>query len=166
MTSGGNQLLRGHGKRRYSSMSRNAEVIVLALWAEEVMEPLTRRDPERTWRGTFAPLGGSIYGWFVEFDHVRPRSGLLKYLESLPWPKPESVQVLIHDEEDDCFGLWMLHDGRLVEVPIPRTRRAYWSGPPNEEYPPDPGILRRTDCGAINWPEEIEGGDHSRPKAW
>lgn len=147
-------------------MSRFAEVIVLAQWADDVMEPLTRPDEQRTWRGSFTPIGsGSIGGWAGEFERMRPRSGLLKHLESLPWPKPESVQVLIHDEEDDCFGLWMIHDGRLVEVPIARTRR-YWSRPPNEEFPPDPGVLARTDTRPDDWPEEIEGGDHSRPQAW
>jgi len=140
---------------------------VLARWAEEVMEPLTRPDEQRTWQGSFIPIGtGTMGGWVVEFERMRPRSGLLKHLESLAWPRPESVQVLIHDEEDDCFGLWMIHDGRLVEVPIPRTRRAYWSGPPVEGFPPDPGVLCRTDCRPVEWPEEIEGGDRSRPQAW
>ncbi|MFJ7124787.1 hypothetical protein ACIQUO_32950 [Streptomyces albogriseolus] len=39
-------------------MSRDAEVIVLARWSDEVMEPLTRDDPERTWRGRFVPIAG------------------------------------------------------------------------------------------------------------
>ena len=29
---------------------------------------------------------------------MRPRDGLLRHLESLPWPWPESVQVLIRDD--------------------------------------------------------------------
>ncbi|MFJ9690906.1 hypothetical protein [Kitasatospora sp. NPDC101183] len=74
--------------------------------------------------------------------------------------------MLIHDEEDDCFGLWMVHDGRLVEIPLPRTRRAWWNGPHNEDYAPDPGILNRTDGRTVNWPEETEGDNQSRPAAW
>ncbi|MGW1104655.1 hypothetical protein [Streptomyces sp. NPDC002540] len=150
-------------------MSRIAEVIVLAQDADEVMEPLTRRDDTRTWNGAFfemRPGGNWGFGWGAEFVRMGSRSGLLTYLESLPWPRPETVQVLIHDEEDDCFGLWMIHDGKLVEIPLPRTRRAYWSGPHDEEFPPDPGILNRTDGRPIDWPEEIEGGDQSRPPAW
>ncbi|MEU1818997.1 hypothetical protein ABZ543_27995 [Streptomyces roseifaciens] len=150
-------------------MSRIAEVIVQAQGADEVMEPLTRPDDTRTWRGTFyemRPGGNWGFGRGAEFMQMRPRSGLLKHLESLPWPRPETVQVLIHDEEDDCFGLWMIHGGRLVEIALPRTRRAYRNGPHNEDFPPDPGILSRTDCAPIDWPEEIEGGDHSRPPAW
>lgn len=90
-------------------MSRNAEVIVLALDADEVMEPLTRDDPARSWGGRFVPIhsqwGASFgAGWAVEFARMRPRTGLLAHLESLPWRRPESVQVLIHDQHDDCFG--------------------------------------------------------------
>ncbi|MFG2825858.1 hypothetical protein ACGFX4_41340 [Kitasatospora sp. NPDC048365] len=125
-------------------MSRNAEVIVLAHFADEVMKPLTQPG-NGMWDGTFAPLGGSIYGWFVEFDHVRPRTGLLKFLETLPWPNPESVQVLMHDEEDDCFGLWMMRDGVLAEVPLPGHRRLHPPAPASDEFPPDPGLLWRTE---------------------
>ncbi len=112
-------------------MSRIADVIVLAQQADEVMEPLTREDDTRTWRGTFyemSPGGNWGFGWGAEFVRMHSRSGLLKHLESLPWPRPETVQVLIHDEEDDCFGLWMIHDGRLVEIPLPRTRRPTGAG--------------------------------------
>jgi len=133
-------------------MSRIAEVIVLALDAHEVMEPLTRDDPARSWRGRFVPIhsqwGASFgAGWAVEFDRMRSRTGLLACLESLPWPRPESVQVLIHDEEDDCFGLWMIHDGKLEEVALPRTQRYHDPAPESREYPPDPGYLWRTDQG-------------------
>ncbi|MCX4967117.1 hypothetical protein OHA98_20435 [Streptomyces sp. NBC_00654] len=130
-------------------MGRDAEVIVLALWADEVMEPLTRQDTERTWWGHFAPIqgqwGGFGFGWAAEFEKVRNRTGLLKHLESLAWPCPGSVQVLIHDQDDDCFGLWMLHDGKLVEVDLPRTQRIHQSAPPNQDFAPDPGYLMRTD---------------------
>ncbi|MFB8141218.1 hypothetical protein [Streptomyces parvus] len=130
-------------------MSRYTEVIVLARDAEDVMEPLTRPDENREWHqcfkrvddGMFYGSGGSpeCYVWIVQF--IRHNwTGLMAHLESLPWPDPWSVQVLIRDEEDACFGMWMLYDGRLVEVPIPRTERK-----------PSPqiiagGVLSRTDC--------------------
>ena len=131
-------------------MSRFASVIVLALHAGEVMEPLTREDPARSWHGRFVPIhsqwGPSFQdGWATEFERVRSRTGLLAHLESLPWPRPESVQVLIRDEEDTCFGLWMIHDGKLVEVTLPRTERIHRPAPANHDFPPDPGILIRTD---------------------
>ncbi|MGW4880888.1 hypothetical protein ACWEPI_30535 [Streptomyces sp. NPDC004262] len=39
-----------------------------------------------------------------------------------------------------------MHDGRLVEVPLPRTSRYYWPNHYTGEVDPDcPGILTRTD---------------------
>jgi hypothetical protein len=70
---------------------------------------------------------------------MRSRTGLLAHLGSLPWPRPESVQAFIHDEEDDCFGPWMIHDGKLTEVALPRTRRFHGPAPESRDYPPHPG---------------------------
>ncbi|MGW7587651.1 hypothetical protein [Streptomyces rubiginosohelvolus] len=129
-------------------MSRDAEVIVLARWSDEVMKPLTQDDPERTWRGRFVPIAGQWsyeFGWALEFEKLRGRQGLLKHLESLPWPHPHTVQVLLRDQDDDCFGLWMFQEGRLVEVTIPNTERFHQPAPPNEDFEPYPGMLLRTD---------------------
>ncbi|MER6021102.1 hypothetical protein [Streptomyces anulatus] len=132
-------------------MSRYAEVIILARDAEEVMEPLTRPAPGREWHQCFTRVDDSVfagtgpgsqecYTWVVQFTRHNWH-GLLAHLESLPWPDPYSVQVLVRDEEDDCFGLWMLYDGKLTEVPLPRTSR---------RLAPDisvTGTLSRTDQG-------------------
>ncbi|MFI6985282.1 hypothetical protein ACIBSV_42880 [Embleya sp. NPDC050154] len=142
-------------------MSRDAEVIVLARHADEVMEPLTRQDTERTWHGHFVPISGQWgfdFGWALEFDKVRARHGLLRHLESLPRPYPGTVQVLLRDQDDDCFGLWMFRDGRLVEVAIERTERFHRPAPPDERFEPAPGMLLRTDPGADlpeQTPEEL-----------
>ncbi|WP_406277341.1 hypothetical protein [Embleya sp. NBC_00896] len=135
-------------------MSRDADIIVLAHDAEAVMEPLTRPDDTRTWPGFFKPVDyGDFYRGLRQHDPGAPSSycymwiinfgrptwhSLLPHLETLPWPRPESVQVLVRDEEDDCFGLWMMYDGRLTEVPLPRTERKNFAGPP-------PGVLLRSD---------------------
>lgn len=115
-------------------MSRFAEVIVIAREAEEIMEPLTQPDDNREWYQCFKPVcegdfnrpnigySGSCFMWIIQFERMNWR-GLLSHLQSLRWPDPYSVQVLVHDEEDDCFGLWMIYDGKLVEVPLPRTVR-------------------------------------------
>ncbi|MDD9375112.1 hypothetical protein M8Z33_00160 [Streptomyces sp. ZAF1911] len=129
-------------------MSRFTEVIVLARNAEEVMEPLTRSDEDREWHQCFTRVedrmfggvsGGSdeCYAWVIQFFRHNWK-GLLAHLESLPWPEPWSVQVMLHDEDDDCFGLWMLYDGKLAEVPLPRTRRDPFSASLT-------GVLTRTD---------------------
>lgn len=79
---------------------------MLARHADEVMEPLTRQDTERTWRGHFVPVAGQWgfdFGWASELGKERARAGLLKHLESLPWPYPGTVQVLLRDQDDDCF---------------------------------------------------------------
>ncbi|MGP4084439.1 hypothetical protein [Streptomyces sp. KR55] len=151
-------------------MSRFAEVIVLALDAQDVMEPLTRDDETRTWRGRFEPIqsqwvGSFGIGWATEFERMRSRTGLLRHLESLAWPRPESVQVLIHDQDDDCFGLWMIHDGRLVEIPLPRTERFHLPAPQNDDYPPDPGYLLRTDQGR-SLPEQTPSGLRDPRPTW
>lgn len=134
------------------------------------MEPLTRDDDQRPWRGRFVPIqsqwpGSFGNGWATEFERMRPRSGFLEHLESLPWPRPESVQVLIHDEEDDCFGLWMIQDGKLVEVRLPHTERFHEPAPPNQDYPPNPGLLRRTDTGS-DLPERTPHHGRDPRPAW
>ncbi|QEV43928.1 hypothetical protein CP980_16320 [Streptomyces vinaceus] len=129
-------------------MSRYTEVIVLARRAEEVMEPLTRPSDSRDWHQCFTPVDDHMfaglrtpseecYAWVVQFIRHNWR-GLLSHLESLAWPDPHSVQVLVRDEEDDCFGLWMIYDGKLVEVPLPRTEREPFSASVT-------GVLSRTD---------------------
>ncbi|MGW8887309.1 hypothetical protein [Streptomyces sp. NPDC055749] len=48
------------------------------------------------------------------------------------------VIQFIRDEDDDCFGLWMIYDGTLTEVPLPRTKREPLSASVS-------GVLSRTD---------------------
>ena len=129
-------------------MSRDVEIIVLASEAEAVMEPLTRSDPNRAWGERFSRIDNSFfsgsragsdrcYAWTIQFNRPRWRE-LLSHLESLPWPDPYSVQVLIHDQDDSCFSLWMLYEGQLSEVPLPHTTRKPFSDLPI-------GVLHRTD---------------------
>lgn len=138
-------------------MSRMAEIIVLAGFEDEVMEPLTRPDATRTWRGHFTQISDwFVGGWYIDFFRVSQRSGVLKDLEALPWNSPERVQVMVHDEDDDCFGLWMFRDGALVEVGIPGTRRIHTPPPSWWGDDPRPGVLVRTDPdGNVprHWPE-------------
>lgn len=118
-------------------MSRDCEVIVIAFGAEELMAPLTQPDEQREWHQCFEPIPG-MDAWAIDFWR-RNWTGLLPYLEQMPWPFPYSVQVLLRDQDDDCFGLWMLHEGRLKEVPLPCTVREANDGVPLGS------ILTRTD---------------------
>ncbi|MFE7467675.1 hypothetical protein ACFU6R_26710 [Streptomyces sp. NPDC057499] len=127
-------------------MSRMAQVLVLARYEDEVMEPLTRVDETRTWRGCFERIPDwFVGGWYLEFFRESQRRGVLADLEALPWNRPECVQVMLHDEDDDCFGLWMFHDGVLAEVPVPRIQRVHTPPPPWWDDSPRPGYLQRTD---------------------
>ncbi|MFE3384752.1 hypothetical protein [Streptomyces anulatus] len=127
-------------------MSRMAQVLVLARYEDEVMEPLTRDDETRTWRGCFERIPDwFVGGWYLEFFREGQRRGVLADLEALPWNNPECVQVMLHDEDDDCFGLWMFHDGVLAEVSIPRTQRIHPPPPPWWDDSPRAGYLQRTD---------------------
>jgi hypothetical protein len=60
--------------------------------------------------------------WLGATRNVYP-SELLPVLAALPWRNPERVQVLVHDQDDDVYGLYVLRDGALVEAPQPGTRR-------------------------------------------
>ncbi|MFJ8045395.1 hypothetical protein ACIRBX_33305 [Kitasatospora sp. NPDC096147] len=146
-------------------MSRIAQVIVFATYADEVMEPLCRFDDSRSWKGKFEPLGLFVGGWVIEFHRQGTRSGLLKHLESLAWPCPEQVQVLIHDEEDDCFGLWMMYDGALVEVQMPHVQRFHAPAPLTDEFSPSPGYLWRTD-GRAEVPADFSTERQDPRPAW
>ncbi|MFD7064822.1 hypothetical protein [Streptomyces sp. NPDC059906] len=94
---------------------------------------------------------------------MRARKGLLRHLESLPWPHPHTVQVLLRDQDDDCFGLWMFQEGRLVEVTIARTERFHQPAPSNEDFEPDPGMLLRTDQNTALPEQTPEARRDTRP---
>ncbi|AYV32816.1 hypothetical protein EES41_39280 (plasmid) [Streptomyces sp. ADI95-16] len=148
-------------------MSRMAQVLVLARYEDEVMEPLTRDDESRTWRGRFEQIPGwFIGGWYIEFFRERQRVGILKDLEALPWNQPECVQVMLHDEDDDCFGLWMFREGKLVELPVSGTERFHTPAPPTQEYAPSPGHLFRTDVGHTWLPEQTPEELRDPRPAW
>ncbi|MCF2532095.1 hypothetical protein [Yinghuangia soli] len=129
-------------------MSRITDVIVSADMQAEAMAPLTHRDDARGWSGAFTLVtdgaaraywnrdgkNPAAAVWVGTFDHL-DRPALLADLEALPWTCPHTVQVLIRVEDDDCFGLWMMIDGKLREVALPRTTRDAESG-----------VLARIDC--------------------
>ncbi|MFD7855262.1 hypothetical protein ACFV6B_13385 [Streptomyces microflavus] len=84
------------------------------------------------WGGT--PRGAEGHILAGTFNHLNTGQ-LRSTLQQLPWKCPHSVQLLLHNENDALFGMWILLDGHWLEVPIPRTTRR-----------PADGHLHRTDC--------------------
>src|ERR1700712_3208676 len=96
------------------------------------MKPLTTSSGARRWSGCF--VGRSIVAsgdwvtddrqawyddWVGAFNHLRRRE-LLSDLAGLAWTRPDSVQVLILGQDDECWGLWMLrgaHSSNSVCLP-------------------------------------------------
>jgi hypothetical protein len=119
-------------------VSNVTSVLVLALGEYVAMRPFTLLDDdsEREWCGAFTSLtdGGADDRWVKDgksaecdvwagaFNHLN-RPALLRDLAALPWEHPNQVQVLINGQDDDCWGLWMITDGRLQEVPLPGAVR-------------------------------------------
>ncbi|MFJ8747371.1 hypothetical protein ACIRL2_49570 [Embleya sp. NPDC127516] len=136
-------------------MSRFTEIIILAKDAEDVMLPLTTDSFAAQWSGhRFIPIDDGIfseipsaepacYMWIIQFGRNNWQ-GLFEYIEGLPWPDPYSVQLLLRDEDDDCFGLWMIFDGKLKEVPLPATKRTA-----SDRH--ITGYMLRTDKPRTNW---------------
>lgn len=52
-----------------------AQVIVLARYEDEVMEPLTRPDEARTWNGCFVQIPWFVGGWHIDVPRRGPRRG-------------------------------------------------------------------------------------------
>jgi hypothetical protein len=44
---------------------------------------------------------------------------LLVSMAALPWRHPGYVQVLVRDQDDAVYGLWVLRDGRFAEARQP-----------------------------------------------
>jgi hypothetical protein len=107
-----------------------------------MMASLDTEEFAHGWGGKrFTPIDdGAFYGdgrgsalcymWIIQFTRQN-WSGFLEYLEGLSWPRPESVQVLLRDQDDDCFGLWMIYKGKLKEVHLPGRRESRACGIPN-----------------------------------
>ncbi|MFE3003116.1 hypothetical protein ACFXG4_50295 [Nocardia sp. NPDC059246] len=97
-------------------MSSLAEVIVLGRDAEQLMHHLTVRDDEREWHQCFTPVGDAMF-------------------EGTNRATDECYAWVI---QDSCFGLWMIYDGKLCEVQLPRTQRLEFRSSVT-------GVLLRTD---------------------
>jgi hypothetical protein len=142
-------------------MSNVTNVIVMAsVFDVPTLAPLTKRDPARLWRGQLATItdddmnlsddfwvqdgkGPECHVWVGAFNHFHRRA-FLDDLAQLAFKEPESLQVLIKAQEDDCFGLWMMAGRNLCEVPLPG-----WTRHPLQAETLERGQWVRIEIGAL-----------------
>lgn len=89
---------------------------------------------------------------------------VVRYVESMPWAHPEFLQLLIQDQEEGFFRLWMYRAGRMVELtPPPRQiEEEVWPSTLNggawvylrTALPDDAELLSDMLVEAINWPPD------------
>lgn len=89
---------------------------------------------------------------------------VVRHVERMPWAYPEFLQLLIRDQEDVFFRLWMFRFGRLVELtpPHPQVEEEVWprgltrvrGGFLRTALPHDAELLADMLVEAINWPED------------
>lgn len=89
---------------------------------------------------------------------------VVRHVESMPWAYPEFLQLLIQDQEEGFFRLWMYRAGRMVELtPPPRqVAEEVWPRILNgalgvylrAALPDDAEFLSDMLVEAINWPPD------------
>ncbi|GAA1997660.1 GNAT family N-acetyltransferase [Catenulispora subtropica] len=89
---------------------------------------------------------------------------VVRHVERMPWAHPEFLQLLIQDQEEFFFRLWMFRAGRLVELTPPQSQveEEVWprgleqvrGGYLRTALPDDAELLADMLVEAINWPED------------
>jgi len=69
-----------------------------------------------TWGGTKRP---ECSVWAGVLNHA-DLPAILARIESMPWEAPGAVQVLLLDQEETYFRLWMIREGHMTQFsPVP-----------------------------------------------
>ena len=160
-------------------MSRVANVILTTDLldeprAQELSEWLSDRAPMRhgtgrgvgslarteTWGGWKAPECTVFTGVLNHADI----DAVVRYVEGMPWAWPEFLQLLISDQGDLFFRLWMFRAGRLVELTPSgaQIEEEVWPRSLNDlrgvylrtALPDDSEFLADMVVEAINWPQD------------
>lgn len=90
---------------------------------------------------------------------------VVRHAERMPWAHPEFLQLLIKDQEEVFFRLWMFRGGRLVEMTPPErsVQEEVWPSALNgirgdlylrTALPDDADLLAEMLVEAINWPAD------------
>lgn len=73
-------------------------------------------DDETGWGGWKNPEA-RLYGGVLNHADL---PAVVRRFEQTPWRRPELVQLMINDQEQWAFRVWMLREGRAVQVvPLP-----------------------------------------------
>lgn len=73
-------------------------------------------DGTTTWGGTKFP---ECVVWAGALNHA-DLPAILGKVESMPWEAPGAVQVLLMDQEEGYFRLWMIRNGHMTQfAPTP-----------------------------------------------
>jgi hypothetical protein len=78
--------------------------------------PLTNLAAGELWGGVMVPLAQQ---WARTLNGA-DLDALLDHVARMPWTEPEALQVLLGDEEDSWFFLYMIRGGELrQDAPLP-----------------------------------------------
>ena len=113
-----------------------------------------------SWGGWKAPECNVFTGVL----NVADVDAVVRHVERMPWAHPEFLQLLIQDQEDVFFRLWMFRAGRLVELtpPQPQVEEEVWphalegvrSVYLRTALPDDAEFLADMLVEAVNWPQD------------
>lgn len=101
---------------------------------------VTDDGPHQHWGGS--PQGAECHVVAGTFNHLDAEQ-LREAVRTLPWVCPHAVQLLVHNENDALFGMWVLLDGHWAEVPIPRTHRGRRGHLVRSDCPDDESLTTR-----------------------
>ena len=71
--------------------------------------------PDEVWPGSKAPEAHVWLGVLNTAD----LSKVLARFAAIPWRIPNAVQLFLMDQEESYFRVWMIRDGRLVQLGTP-----------------------------------------------
>ncbi|WP_063759682.1 GNAT family N-acetyltransferase [Kitasatospora sp. NRRL B-11411] len=109
----------------------------LSRWLESDA-PLRGRDGRTGWVGALRETTGADTRWgggkFPECDvyagalNHADLAALIARVEQLPWQQPGFVQLMVMDQEEVYFRVWMFHGPRLRLLTPAGREQEYWPG--------------------------------------
>jgi ribosomal protein S18 acetylase RimI-like enzyme len=114
--------------------------------------------------GTWGGWKNPEYTVFTGVLNHADVDAVVRHVERMPWAYPEFLQLLIQDQEDGFFRLWMFRAGRLVELTPPQQQveEEVWPRALDglrgvylrTALPDDAEFLADVLVEAVNWPKD------------